>query len=113
MGKTPAELVIKEIVDKYSRQKILKNRLKNKSADNTTYSICLNNKDVVHVFEEIYIEELKTYLRKDMSALCDARFVELKDIATELREKEVKYLLCKFDLDNIKVCSECISILYK
>lgn len=28
MKKTPAELVIQEIIDKYSRQKILKNKLK-------------------------------------------------------------------------------------
>ncbi len=67
----------------------------------------------MHVFEEIYIDELKTYLRKDMSALCDSKFMNLKDIAAGLKEKEVKHLLFQIDLKNIKVCSKCVSILYK
>lgn len=113
MKKTITELIIQEIVDKYSRQKILNNRLKNKSTDRDTYSLCLNNKDIVHVFEEIYIDDLKTYLRKDMSALCDSKFMNLKDIVAGLKEKEVKHLLCQINLENIKVCSECVSILYK
>lgn len=112
MKKSIPELIIKEIVDKYNNQKILKNKLKKKSKTKT-YSICLNNKNEVHVFEEIYIKELQTYLKKDMTALCNNKFIDLKDVASGMLDKEVKHLLCLFDIDNIKVCSDCISKLYK
>lgn len=50
------ELIIKEIIDRYDSKKILKNRLRKKSKADVYYAICLNNKDVVHVFESLYIE---------------------------------------------------------
>lgn len=48
-----------------------------------------------------------------MTALCDSKFTDIRELALGLMEKEVKHILCLLDEDNIKICSECVKELYK
>lgn len=101
------------IIDKYNKRNILHERLKRKSINTNAYSLYITYNNIVHVFSDVYIEEFNRFLRKNETAICDKSFLKKSNLVSGLQEKEIKHIICQLDLANIKVCSECVSSLYK
>ncbi len=73
MKKTLKESIIRDVVDNYKSKEILINRLRNKSKSDVYYGISLNNRDVVHVYNSVYVEEFETILIREDTALCNSK----------------------------------------
>lgn len=54
----------------YESKSILKARLRSRSAQGSTYSIYMDDDEIIHIYPDAYVPEYKKHLRESDEAIC-------------------------------------------